>query len=180
MRIALPTLPQLLPKAEEALDAVIALERALRSLPAEIRALRGELATLAEVRDDMKGMRGDIRDVIVSVEGLRGEIAALRPEELSASVLSMSERVGEMTTSVHPLPGVLSGVERSIGEMGQSLERIDRIARRFANPLRRRSKRALLEETSEARLDGTPAALDAPEVEVVVEADDEARTAHRG
>jgi hypothetical protein len=65
--LALPQLPQLLPRVEAALDAVVALERALRTLPASFDRLRQELGVLSEVRDDMKGMRGDIRDVIGAV-----------------------------------------------------------------------------------------------------------------
>ncbi|WP_320670680.1 hypothetical protein [Patulibacter defluvii] len=140
MRVALPSPPQLIPKIERALDAVIALERTLRTLPDEIRALQVELAILTEVRDDMKGMRSDMRDVIASVEGLRSEIAGLQPDNLRRAVVGMSGGVGRMEEAVSPLADVLAGVEKSIGEMSESLVQIDRIARRFANPLRRRSR----------------------------------------
>jgi uncharacterized protein YukE len=140
MRVALPSLPQLIPKIERALDAVISLERTMRTMPQDIRALQVELAMLTDVRDDMKGMRSDIRDVIVSVEGLRSEIADLQPDNLRHAVIGMSGGVGRMEEAVSPLAEVLAGVEKSIGEMSESLVQIDRIASRFVNPLRRRSR----------------------------------------
>jgi len=125
---ALPQLPQLLPRVEAALDAVIALERALRILPAELMLLRQEIAILTDVRDDMRGMRTDIRDVIGSVDGLRAEIGLLPPD-----VQHLRGTVDEMYSAVGRL-------EDQVDIMGGSLDTVDRIAARVVHPLRRRSR----------------------------------------
>jgi uncharacterized protein YoxC len=128
-QIGLPSLvPQLLPRIEAALDAVVALERGLRTLPESIALLREELAVLHEVRDDMRGMRGDIRDVIGAVEDLQTEIARLPPD-----VVHLRGSVDAMYASV-------DRVEDQVGGMSQSLHQIDRIAGRVVHPLRRRTR----------------------------------------
>jgi uncharacterized protein YoxC len=132
MRVPVPSiaLPQLLPRVEAAIDAVISLERSLRALPTSIDLLRQELQVLAEVRDDMKGMRGDIRDVIGAVDDLKHEIGRLPPDvsHLRGAVDAMYASVDRMEDQVEGMTG--------------SLAQIDRIAGRVVNPLRRRTRRA--------------------------------------
>lgn len=125
---ALPQLPQLLPRVEAALDAVVALERALRTLPEEILLLRREIAILSEVRDDMRGMRADIRDVIGSVDGLRAEIGLLPPD------------VQHLRGTVDGMYDAVSRLEDQVDIMGGSLDAVDRIAARVVHPLRRRTR----------------------------------------
>lgn len=130
MRVPVPNigLPPLLPRVEAALDAVISLERALRTLPASIDLLRQELQVLSEVRDDMKGMRTDIRDVIGAVDDLKVEIGRLPPDvtHLRGAVDAMYASVDRMEDQVEGLSG--------------SLAQIDRIAGRALHPLRRRTR----------------------------------------
>lgn len=134
MRVPLPTiaLPQLLPRVEAALDAVISLERSLRTLPTSIDLLRREVEVLSEVRDDMKGMRGDLRDVIGAVDDLKLEIGRLPPDvtHLRGAVDAMHSSVGRL--------------EDQVEGMGASLARIDRIAGRVVHPLRRRTRRPVM------------------------------------
>lgn len=129
MRVPVPNIgmPQLVPRIEAALDAVVSLERVLRTLPATIELLRRELEVLSEVRDDMKGMRGDIRDVIGAVDDLKAEIGRLPPDvtHLRGSVDAMYASVDRLEDQVEGLSG--------------SLQQIDRIAARVVHPLRRRS-----------------------------------------
>lgn len=130
MRVPVPNigLPQLLPRIEAALDAVVALERALRSLPASIDLLRQELQVLSEVRDDMKGMRGDIGDVIGAVDDLKAEIGRLPPD------------VTHLRGSVDAMYAAVDRMEDQVEGMSGSLQQIDRIAGRVVHPLRRRTR----------------------------------------
>lgn len=140
MRVPVPNiaLPQLLPRIEAALDAVVSLERSLRTLPQSIELLRRELEVLTEVRDDMKGMRGDIRDVIGAVDDLKAEIGRLPPD-----VTHLRGAVDAMYSSVDRMEDQVEG-------LGSSLQHIDRIAARVVHPLRRRSARGRAGETAEA------------------------------
>ncbi|MDO9409779.1 hypothetical protein [Patulibacter sp.] len=124
----LPQLPQLLPRVEAALDAVVALERALRTLPAAIEGLRRDLGVLTEVRDDMKGMRQDIKGVISAVDDLKVEIGRLPPD-----VTHLRGAVDAMYASVDRMEDQVEG-------MSGSLQQIDRIAGRVVHPLRRRTR----------------------------------------
>lgn len=150
MRVPVPDigLPKLLPRIEAALDAVVSLERALRTLPGSIDLLRRELEVLSEVRDDMKGMRADIRDVIGAVDDLKAEIGRLPPD-----VTHLRGAVDAMYASVDRMEGQVEG-------MSGSLQQIDRIAGRVVHPLRRRTGRrgaeatAVAEEIPDERLIG--------------------------
>ncbi|MEV4421181.1 hypothetical protein AB0L40_14545 [Patulibacter sp. NPDC049589] len=146
MRVPVPNigLPQLLPRIEAALDAVVSLERALRTLPSSIELLRQELKVLSEVRDDMKGMRGDIRDVIGAVDDLKAEIGRLPPD-----VTHLRGAVDAMYASV-------DRIEDQVEGMSGSLAQIDRIAGRVVHPLRRRSRTRGAETAAEAEAEELP------------------------
>jgi hypothetical protein len=126
--IGLPQLPQLWPRLEAALDAIVALERTMRTLPESIVLLRAELAALQTVRDDVAGMRADIRRVIGAVEDLRAEIGLLPPD------------VGELRGTVSEMSSAVGRVEGQMLGIGESLRQIDRIAGRVVDPLRRRAR----------------------------------------
>jgi uncharacterized protein YoxC len=130
MRVPVPTiaLPPLLPKIETALDAVVSLERSLRTLPRSIDLLREELSVLQEVRDDMKGMRSDIRDVIGAVDDLKVEIGRLPPD------------VTHLRGAVDAMYSAVDRMEDQVEGMSGSLHQIDRIAGRVVHPLRRRTR----------------------------------------
>jgi hypothetical protein len=130
MRVPVPNigLNHLIPRIEAALDAVVALERGLRTLPQSIDLLRTELQVLSEVRDDMKGMREEIRGVIGAVDDLKVEIGRLPPD-----VTHLRGSVDAMYASVDRMEGQVEG-------MSGSLQQIDRIAGRVVHPLRRRTR----------------------------------------
>jgi hypothetical protein len=130
MRVPVPNigLNHLIPRIEAALDAVVALERGLRTLPQSIDLLRTELQVLSEVRDDMKGMRKEIRGVIGAVDDLKVEIGRLPPD-----VTHLRGSVDAMYASVDRMEGQVEG-------MSGSLQQIDRIAGRVVHPLRRRTR----------------------------------------
>ncbi|WP_026909416.1 hypothetical protein [Patulibacter minatonensis] len=143
MRVPVPNIgfPQLLPRIEAALDAVVSLERALRTLPGSIELLRKELNVLSEVRDDMKGMRTDIRDVIGAVEDLKAEIGRLPPD------------VTHLRGAVDAMYAAVDRMEDQVEGMGGSLAQIDRIAGRVVHPLRRRTRTRDPEATAEAEVE---------------------------
>lgn len=124
-----PTLPRLqLPRVEAALDAVLALERSLRALPEELRLLRLEVAILADVRQEVRGMREDVQGVIGAVDALRDELGQLPPD-------------------VRVLRGAFEGMDATVGRiagdvdaLGDAVGRLDRMAGRVAHPLRRRER----------------------------------------
>lgn len=128
---ALPSLPSLLPRVELALNAVIALERTLRTLPADIRLLQLELASVGAIHGELHAMRGDLQDVAVAVGRLHEEIARLPPD-----IAHLRDTVDVMYTGVRTL-------DDRVAAMGSAVVGVERIAGRLAHPLRpRRAVRA--------------------------------------
>lgn len=123
---ALPSLPVLLPRVEQALNAVIALERTLRTLPDDIRLLQLELASVGAIHGELHAMRGDLQHVAVAVGRLQQEIALLPPD-----VVHLRETVDAMYGGVRTL-------DERVASMGSAVDGVERIAARLAHPLQRR------------------------------------------
>lgn len=123
---ALPPLPALLPRVELALNAVIALERTLRTLPEDIRLLQLELASVGAIHGELRAMRGDLQQVAVAVGRLHEEIGRLPPD-----VVHLRETVDAMHGGVRTL-------DVRVAAMGSAVVGVERIANRLAHPLRPR------------------------------------------
>lgn len=132
---SLPTLPSLLPRVELALNAVIALERTLRTLPDDIRLLQLELASVGAIHGELHAMRGDLQHVAVAVARLHEEIGRLPPD-----VVHMRDTVDAMYAGVRTL-------DDRVAAMGSAVVGVERIATRLAHPLRPR--RALRTEAAD-------------------------------
>lgn len=129
MRVSLPgigALPSLLPRVELALNAVIALERTLRTLPDDIRLLQLELASVAAIHGELHAMRGDLQHVAVAVGRLHQEIGRLPPD-----VVHLRETVDAMYVGVRTL-------DDRVAAMGSAVDGVERVAARLAHPLRPR------------------------------------------
>lgn len=122
----LPTLPSLLPRVEMALNAVISLERTLRTLPDDIRLLQLELASVGAIHGELHAMRGDLQLVAVAVGRLHEEIGRLPPD-----VVHLRDTVDAMYVGVRALDG-------RVASMGSAVVGVERIANRLAHPLRPR------------------------------------------
>lgn len=122
----LPALPSLLPRVELALNAVISLERTLRTLPDDIRLLQLELASVGAIHGELRAMRGDLQLVAVAVGRLHEEIGRLPPD-----VVHMRETVDAMYDGVRTL-------DDRVAAMGSAVVGVERIANRLAHPLRPR------------------------------------------
>lgn len=123
---ALPSLPSLLPRVELALNAVIALERTLRTLPDDIRLLQLELASVGAIHGELHAMRGDLQHVAIAVGRLHDEISRLPPD-----VVHMRDTVDAMYIGVRTL-------DERVAAMGSAVDGVERIAARLAHPLRQR------------------------------------------
>lgn len=122
----LPSLPTLLPRVELALNAVISLERTLRTLPDDIRLLQLELASVGAIHGELHAMRGDLQHVAVAVGLLHEEIGRLPPD-----VVHMRDTVDAMYAGVRTL-------DDRVASMGSAVVGVERIANRLAHPLRPR------------------------------------------
>ncbi len=123
---SLPGLPVLLPRVEAALDAVIALERTLRTLPEDIRLLQLELASVGAIHGELHAMRGDVQRMTVSVDRLTTEIERLAPD-----VDHLRDTVDAMYAGVRTL-------DDRVAAMGSAVDGVERVASRLAHPLRPR------------------------------------------
>ncbi len=133
----LPSLPALLPRIELALNAVIALERTLRTLPDDIRLLQLELASVGAIHGELHAMRGDLQHVAIAVSRLHEEIGRLPPD-----VVHMRDTVDAMYVGVRTL-------DDRVAAMGSAVVGVERIANRLAHPLRpRRALRTEAESES--------------------------------
>lgn len=135
----LPSLPALLPRIEQALSAVIALERTLRTLPDDIRLLQLELASVGAIHGELRAMRGDLQHVTVAVSRMHDEIGRLPPD-----VVHMRDTVDAMHAGVRTL-------DDRVAAMGSAVVGVERIANRLAHPLRpRRALRAEAEADADS------------------------------
>ncbi len=135
----LPSLPSLLPRVELALEAVIALERTLRTLPDDIRLLQLELASVGAIHGELHAMRGDLQQVAVAVGRLQEEISRLPPD-----VVHLRETVDAMYSGVRTL-------DDRVAAMGSAVDGVERIATRLAHPLRPRRAAARAEVESDTQ-----------------------------
>jgi hypothetical protein len=126
--IGLPHVPQLWPRVEAALDAIVALERTMRTLPESIVLLREELAALQTVRDDVAGMRLEVRDLVGAVREMQSDIGRLPPD------------VGHLRGAVDAMSSTVDRVDGQMVGIGEALRHVDRIAGRVVDPLRRRTR----------------------------------------
>lgn len=132
MKVGLPSMPGVpgIPavwgRIDAAIDAVISLERTLRSLPDDIRLLQLELASVGAMHLEMRGMRSDIGSVVTEVAALRAEIALLPPD------------VGHLRSAVDGMFGEVTSLGERVVRMDGALGGVERMASRIAHPLRPR------------------------------------------
>ncbi|MFA4927590.1 MAG: hypothetical protein WC558_03685 [Patulibacter sp.] len=137
--------PSLLPRVELALNAVISLERTLRTLPDDIRLLQLELASVGAIHGELHAMRGDLQQVAVAVGRLHEEIGRLPPD-----VVHLRETVDAMHSGVCTL-------DERVASMGSAVVGVERIANRLAHPLRpRRAAKAEPEPLPQPDVDVAP------------------------
>lgn len=126
----LPSLPALLPRIELALDAVLALERTLRTLPEDIRLLQLELASVGAIHGELHAMRSDLQRVAGAVDRLHEEIGRVAPD------------VTHLRDAVDAMYGGVRTLDERVAAMGSAVDGVERVAARLAHPLRPRRSAA--------------------------------------